>query len=124
MMGLKEDCLRMPKRNMEFTGCNKKCKVKNVVRLFLSQQVVPLFENIQYGAKPDGKVEKGEKMVNLHLHPTVILHNLLPLDINYTVEVRIIPHRFLSRSYLTQLQALLFKTLLSRKFRSLIISSI
>ncbi|GFR83880.1 vacuolar protein sorting-associated protein 13A-like, partial [Elysia marginata] len=51
--------------------------------------VVPLFENVQHGAKPEGKTEKaekGDKMVNLHLHPTVILHNLLPLEITYTLE--------------------------------------
>ncbi|KAK3690734.1 hypothetical protein RRG08_061173 [Elysia crispata] len=47
--------------------------------------VMPLFENIHHDAK-SGKTGKGEKMVNLHLHPTVILHNLLPLEVTYTIE--------------------------------------
>ncbi|RUS72470.1 hypothetical protein EGW08_019773, partial [Elysia chlorotica] len=51
--------------------------------------VMPMFEKLHQDGKPAGKTEKGdkgEKMINLHLHPTVILHNLLPFEITYKIE--------------------------------------
>ncbi|GFN81254.1 vacuolar protein sorting-associated protein 13a-like, partial [Plakobranchus ocellatus] len=47
--------------------------------------VMPVVENLSK-QKASKKDEKKERLVNLHLHPTAILHNLLPMEIVYFIE--------------------------------------